>query len=298
MQFDYTFVTCSKLPDLDPDDAAVADWLRARGVRVGAAIWNDPSVDWQNAGTCVIRSTWDYHLTPAQFLAWAKLVSKNGLINPLSLVTWNAEKTYLLDLESKGASIIPTRIISQIDELSAILADQHFDDLVAKPAVGLSTFGVRRFTGAGEREAAREHVRNLLQTGKVLLQPYLPAVETTGERALVFIAGQYSHAIQKTPFQYLAPAGFAGEKVVEPESEEIESAEAVLALLDQVPLYARVDLVADQEGRPCIMELELIEPSLYCSMYRPAIERFGKALLNEFQRRPTAARKPSVSVSR
>jgi hypothetical protein len=55
---------------------------------------------------------------------------------------------------------------------------------------------------------------------------------------------------------------------VDPPPDGLELARSVLATLDEAPdgrqpLYGRVDMVRDLDGQLCVIELELIEPSLY-----------------------------------
>ncbi len=279
---DFTFVTYDGLPDLDPDDRYAVDALARRGRSVAPAIWNDPSVDWSRAGICVIRSTWDYHLDRPAFLAWAERVAALGpLWNPLPVVRWNSHKGYLRDLEQRGAPVVPTDWLpaGHAADVGAALREREWLRAVIKPAVGLATRGVLMVDlerdGAA---AAQSHVDALLREHDVLLQPFLPSVERYGERALVFIDGAYSHAVQKTAFQPLAAAGDAGEVLVEADAEEIAVASAVAAMAPRPVLYARVDLVRGEDGRPLVIEFELVEPSLFLSLYPPAAERFAVAL--------------------
>ncbi len=279
---DFTFVTYDGLPDLDPDDRYAVDALARRGRSVAPAIWNDPSVDWSRAGICVIRSTWDYHLDRPAFLAWAERVTALGpLWNPLPVVRWNSHKGYLRDLEQRGAPVVPTDWLpaGHAADVGAALRERGWLRAVIKPTVGLATRGVLMVDlerdGAA---AAQSHVDALLREHDVMLQPFLPSVERYGERALVFIDGAYSHAVRKTAFQPLAAAGEAGEVLVEADAEEIAVASAVAAMAPRPVLYARVDLVRGEDGRPLVIEFELVEPSLFLSLYPPAAERFAVAL--------------------
>jgi hypothetical protein len=192
---------------------------------------------------------------------------------------WNINKRYLLDLEKLGISIVPTVVGSAecIPDLKSVCAQRGWETLIIKPAIGLATHGVRKF-GAAQVDLAKEHLTSLLCDGDVLVQPYLRNVETTGEKSLVFIGGQFSHAVRKMPFQALAVAGGAGERLVDVTALEIEFGSKVLSVLDEKPLYARVDIVCDNE--PLLLELELIEPSLFLLMKPSAAERFADELLS------------------
>lgn len=278
---DFTFVTYDGLPDLDPDDRLAVDALARRGLRVVPAVWNAPDVDWSRAGTCIIRSTWDYHLDHAGFLAWADRVAAVApLWNPPRLIRWNSNKRYLEELAKRGAPIVPTAWLqarTRVD-VAAVLHDHGWSRSVIKPVVGLATRNVMMVDGSpASIERAQAHADMLLADQDVMVQPYLDSVDTYGERALVFIDGEYSHAARKTAFQPLAATGEAGETAVVAEPDEIEVAKHVAGMVDGA-LYARVDLVRDWAGRPIVIEFELVEPTLFFGMHPPAAERFATAL--------------------
>jgi hypothetical protein len=129
---------------------------------------------------------------------------------------------------------------------------------------------VKKFVLDAEgKKAAAEHANELAKNGDVMIQPFLSSVDEYGERALVFIGGKYSHTVRKSSFQKLAPSGHAGESSVPSDPEEVALAEKVIGYLKESPLYARVDLVRDFEGKPKVLELELVEPSLFFC-YAPA----------------------------
>jgi len=280
---DFTFVTYDGLPDLDPDDRLAVDALARRGMRADVAVWNDPAVDWSKTGVCVIRSTWDYHLHFDRFMRWASHVdaTAKGLHNPLPIIRWNAHKSYVRELAARGAPMVPTVWIARGAEpdLGAIVRERGWTRAVIKPAVGLATRGVIAIDDSAESIArGRVHALDLLAEHDVMVQPFIGSVETTGERALVFIGGAYSHAASKTAFQALAVAGAAGERPVEAEADEIAVATRVIRMAAPDLLYGRVDLVRDDEGDPLVIELELVEPSLFLGMHPDAPDRFARAL--------------------
>jgi O-ureido-D-serine cyclo-ligase len=69
-----------------------------------------------------------------------------------------------------------------------------------------------------------------------------------------------------------------------PSEDEHALAAEVLASLPGLfqlssPLaYARIDLLRDEDGKPCLLELELTEPSLFFNYADGAAERFVAAL--------------------
>ena len=279
---DFTFVTYDGLPDLDPDDRLAVDALAKRGARAVPAVWNDPSVDWSRAGICVIRSTWDYHLDHAGFLAWADRVAAVApLWNPPNIVRWNSNKRYMEEIERRGAPIVPTAWLSRGErvDIGAFLRERGWERAVIKPVVGLATRNVMMVEPSVAGLArAQAHADTLLAEQDVMVQPFLESVELYGERALVFIDGEYSHAARKVAFQPLAVAGEAGETAVVADPDEIALATKVAAMAEGT-LYGRVDLVRDGAGKPIVIEFELVEPSLFLSLNPPAAERFASALL-------------------
>lgn len=279
---DFTFVTYDGLPDLDPDDRLAVDALEARGLRAVPAVWNSPDVEWTRAGICIIRSTWDYHLDHAGFLRWAdRVASVTPLWNPPRLVRWNSNKRYLEELEQRGAPVVTTAWLSAHApaDLGMLLRSRGWSRAVVKPVVGLATRNVMMVdaSSADGLRRAQSHVDMLLDEQDVMVQPYIASVDSYGERALVFIGGEYSHAAQKTAFQPLAVAGEAGETAVAATPEEIDVAKQVAGMVEGA-LYARVDLVRDDSGKPIVIEFELVEPSLFLGLHPPAAERFASAL--------------------
>jgi glutathione synthase/RimK-type ligase-like ATP-grasp enzyme len=277
---DFTFVTYSAMPDLDPDDRLAVRALEERGSRVASAVWDDPAVDWSKAGICVIRSTWDYNLRRDRFLAWAESVaSVTRLFNSPALVRWNSHKSYLQDLGERGIPIVPTRWLRSGTnaKLRQVLEEQNWQRAVVKPAVGLATYGVKAVVGDEQGQA---HLDSLLREHDVMVQPYLESVDAYGERALVFIDSTYSHAVRKTAFQALLPAGEAGETPVEASAAEIAVGVSAMKSLPERALYGRVDLVRGADGEPLIIELELVEPTLFLSMHPRAAQRFADALMS------------------
>lgn len=277
---DFSFVTYSELPELDPDDRLAIDLLASRGLHVAPAVWDDPDVDWSRAGIVIIRSTWDYHRRQEQFLTWADSVASVARIyNSPALVRWNSHKSYLRDLEQRGVPVVPTAWLTAgaHADLCGLMEKQRWPRAVVKPAVGLATYGVR-IVAAGDDGAGQAHVDSLLREHDVLVQPYIQSVQDYGERALVFFNGAYSHATRKTAFQALLTTGKAGETASEATEAEIAAAARAIEALPEPALYARVDIVLSDAGDPLVIELELVEPTLFLGMHPAAAGRFADAL--------------------
>jgi hypothetical protein len=276
---DVALVSCVELPEPDPDAAPLARALAAAGIESEVVAWDDGEADWSRARLAVLRSAWNYPPRRGEFLAWAERASAmSELWNPLPVVRWNSYKGYLLELEAKGIPVAPTVLFPRGSAvpLREILAERAWRDVVVKPAVSAASFKTRRF-GPADLEAGEAHLQALVAERDVLVQRYLPSVEDYGERALVWIDGELTHAVRKRP-------RFEGEdESVSTEAVAISAAEAALAqrVLEAVPaslLYARVDVAPGPDGGSVLMELELIEPSLFFPQDPAALDRFVAGL--------------------
>jgi hypothetical protein len=153
---DFTFVTYAQMPDLDADDRLAVDVLAQRGLHAAPAVWDDPAVDWSKAGIVIIRSTWDYNLRHDAFLAWTEAVAAvTTIYNSPALVRWNSHKSYIKDLVAHDVPVVTTLWLSKGSrvDLAQVLARAGWETAVVKPAIGLSTYGVRRVTGGPEDQA-------------------------------------------------------------------------------------------------------------------------------------------------
>ncbi|HMI81950.1 MAG TPA: hypothetical protein VK480_09210 [Solirubrobacterales bacterium] len=272
--------TCTGYADLKVDDELLGEALRERGCEARSIVWDEEGVDWGGFDLCLVRSTWDYHEKHAEFLAWARRVeAASALRNPAELIAWNSEKTYLRELAEHGVWTVPTVWVGREEEvdLEELLAAEEWDEAVVKPVVDLGARNLHRVR-AGESSAA---LREVLDRGEAMVQPFLPSLEEQGELSLIYIEGAFSHAVRKRP----EPGDFRVQSIwggtmepAEPDPEQVELAEQALAQLDEAPLYARVDQVAGPDGEPCLIELELIEPNLYLSQHPPAANVLADAV--------------------
>jgi hypothetical protein len=167
------------------------------------------------------------------------------------------------------------------------LSQPDVGEFVVKPAVGAGSRDAQRFGREEKEDAARHAQRMLNEQRSILLQPYLGKVDQLGETALLYFEGEFSHAIRKGPLlkRKEGPTTelFAKEAITArvPDAAELRvGAQALQAAPFETPLYARVDLIRDQQGEPVVLELELIEPSLFFPFAVGSAERFAAAAVS------------------
>lgn len=295
-------VTSSDYPNLVEEDQPFVPLLQERGADVSVAVWDDPNVDWNSFDLVVIRSAWDYTNKIEEFTQWARGIPH--LVNPPNVVSWNSDKHYLQMLADHGLPVVettwlePTRKYEKRDLHNRFPAREEF---VIKPAISAGSKDTGRYTAidVNSRRYAIEHAQRLLDEGRsVMVQRYIPEIDSQGETALIFFHGTFSHAVHKDAMLVRDdPESIADTYVPEEMSSyrateaEIAAAQHVLSFArSRIPgrnnssrplLYARVDLVTPASGEPLLMELELVEPNLFCSLAPGAYERFADAIMAE-----------------
>jgi glutathione synthase/RimK-type ligase-like ATP-grasp enzyme len=271
-------VTCAELPELGEDEPLLLYALRERGVDAQPAVWDDPAVEWSSYDLVVVRSAWDYSGRRDEFVAWARSVPR--LLNPADVIEWNTDKRYLATVPHA----VSTTFVQPGDRW-----DPPPGEYVVKPTVSAGSRDTARYR-PGEEAAAREHVTALQNAGRTaMVQPYLAAVDTHGETALLFFDGEYSHAIRKG--QMLQPGQAPTSELIyleeqitarDPDPAEHAAADEVLGSLPwarESLLYARVDVIRDADGSLRVVELELTEPSLFLSYSPGAAGRLAERVM-------------------
>jgi glutathione synthase/RimK-type ligase-like ATP-grasp enzyme len=276
-------VTCSWLPQLTPDDHVLRSAIAEVGMRAVPSVWDDEAVDWSGFDGCLIRSAWDYHLKPRSFKAWTSRVSSLvPLWNPLSLIDWNLDKRYLLELEAAGVPTIPTCWLQRgaRADLRELVDERGWGETaILKPTVGLGAVNLHR-VGVRAPEG-QERLDQLLAANDVMVQPFVQSIATRGETSLVYVDGEFSHAVRKRPRDgdFRVQPGWGGTSAsLHPSESEFTVAGDALACLPATPSYARVDLVEGPGARPWLIELELVDPNLFFSERPQAAHRLATAV--------------------
>ncbi len=273
-------LTYPAVPELTSDDQLLLGPLKAAGFDPVPVVWSDVRPSSIEADLVVIRSTWDYHLDPERFLEWLtefELTGKN-LFNSTSTIRWNMRKDYLFRLEASGVSI--PRTVHFSEWRPELLTSMTGIPVVVKPVVSAGAFNTHRLLH-WTIDTVEPLVSPLFEQGAVLVQEYMPEIETDGEWSFIFLDRHFSHAVTKiaAPLDFRVQEEHGGTLTVRPPDPKIlEQVRSILATVPDELLYARVDGVV-RSGRFFLMELELFEPSLYLSFEPRAAEDFAASLI-------------------
>jgi glutathione synthase/RimK-type ligase-like ATP-grasp enzyme len=276
-------VTYRGLPDLNADDRLAAAALAGLGLRADAVCWDDPGVDWLRYSAAVLRSTWDYHHRIAEFRAWIDRMEAIGarLWNPPRMLRWNTDKRYLARLSHPNLSPPPTAILERGSSvnLPALLETCGWDEAVMKPAISADGFSTEQTARA--RAASDQTVLDaMLARGDVVIQQLVPEIRSRGEISMMFFGGAFSHAVSKRPqageFRVQERLGGTIART-DPAPTLVDDARGLLDTHAPGCLYARVDVVATRD-RCVLMEVELVEPSLYLEHDPPSAHAFALAV--------------------
>ena len=284
-----------KFAVLVPEADYSADWrwaydveagaLAAAGAEVTPIVWSHP-FDATAFDLVLPLVAWGYHKHFDRWMAVLdRLEEQHARVqNPVPLIRWNSDKNYLAELYDRGVPVVPTEVAESLDQDSVAAIRTHFgcQDLVVKPPVSASAYKTFRIE-------PDEAIPTSVCGERMMVQPWLESITTTGEWSLLFFGGRLSHALSKVPvpgdFRVQPEHGGIIERCDPPAGAE-EVALAALAAAPATALYARVDLVAGNCGTLQVIELELIEPALWLDQEPDAARMFAEAVLS-------AARIPS-----
>lgn len=282
-------VGCRRFPTLDADWPLLQAALADLGVVAELVHWDDPEVVWSDFDFVVVRGTWDSTVRPCEFLAWANQVaSVTVLANGTDMFDWNLDKRYLRDLHESGVSEVPTDWVEP-----GRVWEPPPGEFVVKPSISGGGIEAARY-GPAHAIDATEHVQRLLGKGRtVMVQDYVSAVDVEGELAVVILGGQFSHAVLKGPLLQLgagvSDALWEREVLTLSAATSAQMGIALRALsvaadrFDRMPLYARVDLVTGPGREPMVLEMELIDPSLFLELAPGSAERFAEVIASDLR---------------
>jgi len=261
--------TCLTIPEVDVDEAITVAAFQSRGHDVTMVPWDDPEQDVSRFDAVIIRSTWNYPDHVKAFADWiADTATKTTLLNPADILLGNLNKRYLIELEARGIPVVPSQWIwtHDAENLATLLVGKS----VVKPTVGAGSMDTRVFE-PHEIDEAIAWLRSQGPDREFMVQPYMSSVDTVGEQSIIMIGGEPSHRIHKHP--RFADGHENVEGPFEVSSEYADLAMRILAPIQDRILYARVDMMMNDEGKWVLSELELIEPSLFFRQKPEALDK-------------------------
>lgn len=281
--------TCNEKKNLTVSDRLLATLLEERGFKTAPLVWNHPNVLNDGWDAIVLRSTWDYHQNSKEFLDWLTQIEQSSikLINSLPVVRWNLDKSYLIEMETKEISIVPTLLIerqlSQTQALEKILKT-GWKNIVLKPSISATSFLTYNLLASSKE--LPEVIGRIQNHSELIVQPFVSSIVRQGEVSFIFIQDQgihYSHAVlkkpQKSDFRVQSDFGGTLEKFM-PSQQLLAYANQCANAINKDWTFARIDIV-DWEEKPLLGELELIEPDLFLGFGANAAEKLATAIINK-----------------
>lgn len=265
------------------EDKLVQEALEKKGLTVFRTNWDNPDFDWSSTRFILFRTTWDYFDRYDEFSTWLKQVEKvTQLINPSELIEWNIDKHYLQDLQMKGIHIPPTIFIETKDSrsLSEILNETNWKEIILKPVISGAARHTYRFK-KNETQDFENIFVELIQNESMIVQEFQEQIISKGEVAMMVFGGKYSHAVLKKAksgdFRVQDDFGGTLHDYI-PTADEIRMAEQCVKSCPVEPVYARVDILWDNQDNPVLGELELIEPELWFRRDADASDKLATAI--------------------
>ncbi|HWF15298.1 MAG TPA: hypothetical protein VG244_03880 [Acidimicrobiales bacterium] len=298
------FTAPPQFPNLHDDWPLVGAALDDAGLDAEAVVWSDPAVDWSSFDLIVANGAWDNIHHVDEFLAWVDARARSSVptVNSPATLCWNLDKRYLRALEAAGVATVPTTWVepggggdtdapteTDADAEAAVIRTLAQGEVVVKPSISGGGFQTARYEPRDrDRARALAHVRSLVELGRTaMVQPYQQAVDTVGEVGLIFLGGEFSHAMHKDPMirRDVGPsASLIENQVVSPataSSAQLALGRQAVAAAEQLvgpTTYARVDTVIGDDGHPRLLELELLDPVLFFTTEPAGADRFARVL--------------------
>lgn len=295
--YDVVIITDARFVDKEPtnewmtnvykEDQLVADALEKLGYKTKKVAWSDANFDWNSTTYGLFRSTWDYAERFQEFADWLIDVSlKTRLINSYDIISWNLDKHYLNDLKKNDVNIVETHFIEHGDSrsLHQIHSELGWDQTVLKPAISASAKNTFKLDNQN-LSTHEDRFKEIIGSEAMMLQPFQHSVIERGEVSLMVMGGAFTHAVLKMakPGDFRVQDDFGGTvQDYQPTKGEIALATNAINACIEVPTYARVDIINDNNGNPAVAEVELVEPELWFRNSPEAADALAKAIASQF----------------
>ena len=275
-------LTISDLSNFQSYDNLIVQPLSKLGWECEFIPWDSISINWDDFDAVIIRSTWDYQQKEKLFFKTLQSIeaSTATLYNSLDTVKWNINKRYLLELEKENISIIPTRLYDSFDFdiVNQLFSFFNENKLIIKPCVSANaddTFILEQ----NKMGSLKPVLENTFSQKDFLVQPFIKNIRIEGEYSLIYFGNRLSHVLLKTPkngdFRVQEEHGGILKAINKPESSLIDFGNKVMGTIPYQCLFSRVDVVRGSNNY-LLMEVELIEPSLYFNMDLKSPQMFAE----------------------
>ncbi|WP_395078141.1 RimK family alpha-L-glutamate ligase [Flavobacterium sp.] len=293
-------LTCQKLPNLLETENQLIPKLAKHNIVAKAVIWNDETINWEDYHVLIFRNTWDYYEKQIEFDNWLDKIQKLGIktLNSIAIINKNKHKFYLRELQQLGFTILPTIFIEKTKELNLKkFIPNHWKKAVIKPAYSAGSYQTELFD-ISEIDIINQKYQNIAPQKELLLQEFMPEIQTLGETSFIFFNKKFSHAVNKKPIEgeFRIQVQYGGKyKLVQPNQDIIEKAQKIVNTFSEDLLYARVDgIIIGNEIY--LMEIECIEPDLYFNLAENSIDKFINSIL-ELIKNPELKIKNSETIT-
>ena len=248
------------------EDKLLLEALCNLGFSVKRISWSSKNFDWSKAKFAIFRTTWDYFERYEEFIRWLKSTSiKTTFINPHDQVVWNLDKSYLNYFKERGVNIVPSFFVNKKISLEGVLNLKKWNDVVIKPVVSAAAWNTHRIKKKNVKNS--EGLFMALQNSqKMVVQEFQKNVLSQGEVSMIVIGGKVTHSVLKRAKDgdYRVQDDYGGTVgLYKPSADEILFSELIVSMCNPIPVYARVDIIRDNENKLALSELELIEPELW-----------------------------------
>lgn len=280
------FLSMDNLENFFTYDKLLIEPMKQHGWLAEEVSWRNEKVNWSDYDAVIVRSTWDYQHDSEKFLkVLNKINSLTHLENDLELMKWNINKKYLLDLEKKGVQIVPTLWENKFDRIKALSYFETLgsDEIIIKPNISASADNTFRLN-KNSLVTSSDKLENIFADREFMVQPFIKNILSEGEYSLFFFNGRLSHSVRKVPQKndFRVQEEHGGDIQLTNAPINITAIAAnIIKQLSVMPLYLRVDLVRTNSDQFALMELELIEPSLYLNKDPEAPLKFVKAFIEK-----------------
>jgi glutathione synthase/RimK-type ligase-like ATP-grasp enzyme len=276
-------LTCQKLPNLLEADQQLIPALAKHNINAEAVIWDDQTINWQDFDILIFRNTWDYYEKQTEFDLWLDKIKKLKIrtLNSIEIINQNKHKFYLKELQKQGFTILPTIFIDKTNNLDiSKIIPTHWKKAVIKPAYSGGSFQTELFE-VSEIEKINAQYKTIASEKELLLQEFMPEIQTLGETSFIFFNKKFSHAVNKIPVNgdFRIQVQFGGKyKLIQPNEILIQEAQKIVNTFAEDLLYARVDgIIIENELH--LMEVECLEPDLYFNLAEGSINKFVDSIL-------------------